>query len=128
MKTSDLLWQDAQHQDLLQMIDELKHAPEAGIEILDRLSEYVAHHFSLEEKYMRESGFPRHKADIHMRAHRLFADKIETMHQSRSILAEGLKHDEFRQEISEFLNGWLTAHVLGLDKELEAHVLKSSIK
>jgi hypothetical protein len=30
MKTSDLVWQDSQHQQLLALIEELKTSPESG--------------------------------------------------------------------------------------------------
>jgi hemerythrin len=128
MKTSDLLWQDTQHQELFQMTDELKASDDIGVSLLERLSEYVRHHFSLEEKHMEVCGFPREKAEIHIHAHRMFERKIESIAQSQHIVAQGLKNDRFRTELVEFLEHWLETHVMGLDKELEAHVLKSSIR
>lgn len=126
MKTSDLVWQDAQHQDLLALVDILKHSPDVGIEILDKLTDYVTHHFSLEERYMEITHYPQ--AAVHIRAHRAFENKINLMKQSPQILKHGFKDDTFRHEITDFLNDWLIKHVLGLDKELEQHVMQSGIK
>jgi len=128
MKTSDLLWQDTQHQDLFQMMQELKRSGEIGVPLIERLCDYVQHHFSLEEKYMEVCGFPQDKAEIHIRAHRMFERKITSISESQQILTQGLKNAQFRQELAEFLERWLETHIMGLDKELEAHVLKSKIK
>ena len=128
IKTSDLLWQDTQHQYLFEMLDELKTSPEIGVNLLERLNDYVYHHFSLEEKYMEASGFPEDKIDAHVRAHRMFARKVSSISESQHIVSLGLKNDRFRLELVEFLEQWLKTHVMGLDKELEAHLLKSSIK
>lgn len=126
MKTSDLVWQDTQHQDLLALVEELKNSPDAGMEILDKLTDYVAHHFTLEEKYMEVTQFTG--AEKHIRAHRMFENKIMAMKKSQHILEQGLKDASFRLEITNFLNEWLIDHVMGLDKELEEFVLNSSIK
>lgn len=71
MKTSDLVWQDSQHQQLLALIEELKKSPENGYQVLERLAEYAEHHFSLEEKYMQLSGYP--DIEKHIQLHRKFA-------------------------------------------------------
>jgi hemerythrin-like metal-binding protein len=126
MKSSELVWQDAQHQDLLALVASLKESPETGVEILDQLTTYFAYHFSLEERYMRATNFPDAKA--HIRAHRNFEDKINIMKHSPHIIEFGLRSDDFRLEICSFLNDWLVEHIFGLDKQLEQHILKSHIK
>ena len=126
MKTSELVWQDAQHQDLLALVESLKNSPEVGVEILDKLTDYVSHHFSLEEHYMRATNFPN--SEPHIRAHRRFEDKINKMKMNPRILHDGFKDDNFRHEITDFLNEWLINHVFAMDKELEAHILRSTIK
>ena len=117
MKTSDLIWQDSQHQELLVLVQRLRDSSDNGIDIMDKLSDYVAHHFMLEEKYMELSHFPG--AEAHIRAHRLFAKKVESMQSSRTLLSQGLKNPKFRREITDFLTDWLLTHVMGMDKELE---------
>ncbi len=126
MKTSELIWQDAQHQDLLAMVESLKNSPDTGVEILDKLTDYVTYHFSMEERYMRATNFP--DSDAHIRAHRNFEDKVKIMKSSPHIVEHGLRNNSFRNEIIGFLNDWLVKHVLGLDKKLEQHILNSDIK
>jgi len=126
MKTSELVWQDAQHQELLAMVASLKKSPDIGVEILDKLTIYVAHHFSLEEHYMRATNFP--DSEAHIRAHRNFEDKVNMMKRSPHIIEHGLRDGTFRNEISGFLNDWLIKHVFGLGKKLEKHIMDSDIK
>jgi hemerythrin len=126
MKTSELVWQDTQHQELLMLVASLKNSPQVGVEILDKLTDYVTHHFSLEEQYMKVTNFPGSK--VHIRAHRSFENKINILKLSPKIIEHGFKDDEFRHEISDFLNDWLVKHVFGLDKELEQYVMQSKIK
>jgi hemerythrin-like metal-binding protein len=128
MKTSDLVWQDTQHRYLFRMLDQLKQSGEIHINLLDSLNDYVVHHFSLEEKYMRITHFPQDKMEPHLRAHRMFERKVANITKSRSIVSQGLKSEQFRRELGEFLEDWLVTHVMGLDKELEDHVMKSDIK
>jgi hemerythrin len=126
MKTSELVWQDTQHQELLALVASLKDSPEIGVEILDKLTDYVTYHFSLEEQYMKVTNFPGSK--VHIRAHRNFENKVNILKFSPKIIEHGFRDDEFRHEITEFLNDWLVKHVFGLDKELEKHVMESRIK
>lgn len=46
-KTSDLIWQDTQHQVLFELIERLK-APDAGADVFARLTVYAENHFFLE--------------------------------------------------------------------------------
>jgi len=118
-KTSDLIWQDSQHQELFRIIDSLT-MPE-GRRALDRLREYVDHHFALEEEYMRELEYPGTEA--HIRAHRSFENKVKELLAEQSVY-----DDKFAKELSEFLTDWLNSHTMGIDKELEAFVLNSGRK
>ncbi|MDJ0882427.1 MAG: hemerythrin family protein [Gammaproteobacteria bacterium] len=126
MKTSDLIWQDEQHQELLAIIDQLKQDPSVGHELMERLTDYVNHHFSLEEKYMELTGYPNMQA--HVLAHKHFTEKIEKLKISPSIIDEGFKDPEFRAHITTYLSDWLISHVLGIDKELETHIMQSRFK
>ena len=74
MKTSDLVWQDTQHQELLDILEKLKDSPDASYALMEKLEIYIAHHFSLEEKYMNLTAYPN--AKTHIRLHRKFADKV----------------------------------------------------
>ncbi len=118
-KTSELIWQDVQHQELFRIIDSLHTLPER--KTLDRLTDYVTHHFSLEEEYMKQLDYPG--AELHIRAHRAFEARVQ------KYIAEQAVFDEaFATELAEFLSEWLTRHVFGIDKDFEDFVLRSKYK
>jgi len=99
-KTSDLIWQDTQHQVLFTLIARIKEVP-FDPDILTQLKLYAEHHFTLEEAYMVALDYP------------LKDEHIEVA---------------LQVSLSDFLHKWLKLHVLGIDKELEDFVLKSSAK
>lgn len=119
-KTSNIIWQDAQHQVLFDILDLLKES-EDGSGVLRRLEEYTETHFALEELYMKELGFPG-RAE-HVRSHDRFRQEIS------QLVQEGQEPDAvFREIIATFLTEWLTRHVFGIDKELEAFILQSEAR
>jgi hemerythrin-like metal-binding protein len=119
-KTSEIIWQDTQHQVLFELIDELK-SKKSSLDIFTRLTNYAENHFALEEAYMLQLDYP--KKDEHIQAHNKFRDELNVMMQSR------LEFDlSVRESISIFLREWLTRHVLGIDKDFEAFVLSSDYK
>ena len=119
-KTSDVIWQDAQHQVLFEILELLKD-PAAGDEVFVRLRDYTEHHFSLEEQYMEKLNFPGREA--HVRAHNAFRQEVY------KLFAREEKPDAvFREIINTFLTEWLTRHVFRVDKELERWILESDAK
>lgn len=119
-KTSELIWQDAQHQVLFEVLDMIGQ-PGAGSEVLQRLQQYTETHFSLEEHYMELLDFPGLEA--HRQAHDRFRAEIG------KLVASDLEQDSVvRGLISTYLTEWLTRHVFGIDKELEAFILASDAK
>jgi len=118
-KTSDLIWQDAQHQELFRIIDSLTTAD--GRKALDRLRSYVDHHFSLEEEYMNKLDYPGTEA--HVRSHRNFDNKVKEM-----LADQTFYDDDFARSLAQFLTEWLNNHIMGIDKEFEAFVLSSERK
>lgn len=119
-KTSELIWQDAQHQVLFQILDEIAE-PGSAVDVLEKLRLYTETHFSLEEQYMEQLEYPGR--DAHRRAHDRFREEIY------QLLQPGQVHDEaFMQLISTYLTEWLTRHVFGVDKELEAFILDSDAR
>ncbi|MDJ0878298.1 MAG: hemerythrin family protein [Halieaceae bacterium] len=116
-KTSDVIWQDTQHQVLFQLLDQVAEEGSA-VEVLGQLRDYAENHFSLEEEYMRLLDYPGREA--HVRAHDRFREELAEM----SMDAD--QHDAIsRQVISTFLREWLTRHIFTIDKELEAFLLAS---
>ncbi len=119
-KTSDLIWQDTQHQVLFELIDELK-SDSVSIEIFTKLTNFAVSHFDLEEAYMLQLNYP--KIDQHIAAHNRFRTELEVMMQNPA------EFDiQMRETISTFLREWLSRHILGIDKDLEAFILSSSRK
>ena len=119
-KTSDIIWQDTQHQVLFELIDKIKEVP-FDPDILIRLKLYAEHHFTLEETYMVELGYP-HK-DEHIEAHDRFREELAAMLETDPTMGQILQIS-----LSDFLYKWLKLHVLGIDKQLEDFVMKSDSK
>ena len=119
-KTSEIIWQDAQHQVLFEILDLIK-APGTDNHVLFRLKDYTETHFALEEQYMVQLDFPGRNA--HIRAHDRFRQEIDQL-----VAGEEEPDALFREIIATFLTEWLTRHVFGIDKELEAFILQSGAK
>lgn len=117
-KTSEIIWQDAQHQVLFEILDTLGE-PDSDSETVRRLRHYIETHFALEEQYMEKldyAGFAAHK-----QAHDSFRREIDSLLER--------DHDaQFSNLVATFLTEWLTRHVFGIDKELEMFILQSSVK
>ena len=119
-KTSELIWQDAQHQVLFQILDTIGQ-PESEADVLQQLQHYTETHFSLEERYMELLDFPGR--DAHRQAHDQFRAEIN------KLMASDMEQDaNFRALISTYLTEWLSRHVFGIDKELETFIMASSAK
>jgi hemerythrin len=119
-KTSELIWQDAQHQVLFEILDQIKQ-PGSDREVLRRLKDYTEYHFALEEQYMLQLDFPGRAA--HIQAHDRFREEILQL-----LKDIGEPNALDRDIISTFLTEWLTRHVFGIDKTLEGFILKSKAK
>ena len=119
-KTSDIIWQDTQHQVLFELIDQIKVVP-FDPDILLRLKLYAEHHFTLEETYMVALGYP--DKDEHIEAHDRFREELVAMLETDPTMGKFLQ-----DSLSGFLYKWLKLHVLGIDKQLEDFVMKSDSK
>lgn len=119
-KTSEIIWQDAQHQHLFDLLDLIRE-PAAEVEVLERLLVYTTSHFALEERYMSELDFPGRSR--HVAEHARFRAEVE------QLALDSNNHDPLLREfIATFLSEWLMRHVLGIDKRLEAFILQSTRK
>ena len=119
-KTSDIIWQDAQHQVLFEILDLIRE-PDADPRVLLRLTDYSDHHFALEERYMELLDYPDRAA--HIESHDRFRAEI------KELMRDLDKADPvFMGLVATFLTEWLTRHVFGVDKELEAFILGSTAK
>jgi hemerythrin len=116
-QTSELIWQDAQHRVLFTLLDQLAK-DDSTLSIMHRLTFYAESHFAIEEEYMARLGYPGEHE--HRRAHDRFREEL------RQMMQQPEQHDQATRElISTFLTEWLKRHVLGIDKRLEAFILKS---
>ena len=87
-KTSDIIWQDTQHQVLFDLIDQIKVVP-FDPDILVRLKLYAEHHFTLEETYMEKLAYPGR--DAHISAHDRFREELEAMLETDPTMHESLR-------------------------------------
>ena len=119
-KTSDILWQDAQHQVLFEILD-LIRKPGTDRQVFYKLKDYTENHFYLEECYMEALDYPG--IEEHKAAHNGFRREVE------SLLTDGTEvDDQFMELIGTYLTEWLTRHVFGTDKKLEDFILQSGAK
>ena len=119
-KTSELIWQDKQHQRLFELIDDINtHKVDGGV--FARLRDYAENHFLLEEEYMQRLDYPH--IQEHIDAHNRFRDELTSMMENFH------EYDEsFRETLTIFLSEWLKKHIYGIDKDLEKFVLNSDHK
>ena len=119
-KTSDIIWQDSQHQILFELIERIKEVP-FDPEIITRLKLYAENHFTIEEIYMEKLKYP--EAEAHVLAHNRFREELEAL---AEIETDG--SCDIQVAMSNFLYKWLKMHVLGIDKKLEDFVMRSNAK
>lgn len=120
VKTSELIWQDTQHQMLLSLIDQIR-ADNFDLNVLSQLHFQAEHHFCMEESYMAELGYPQR--EDHVRAHNQFRRELAQM-----MAMSDQMNDSLRQSLSIFLEEWLKRHMFGIDKQFEQFVLDSNRK
>lgn len=120
IKTSELIWQDTQHQTLFRLIEQIKVIP-FDPEIFQQLRLYTEHHFVIEETYMKALDYPG--LEEHVNAHNRFREEMTAMIDTDPSISPALQNS-----LSDFLYKWLKLHVLGIDKALEDFILKSSLK
>jgi hemerythrin len=118
-KTSEIIWQDAQHQVLFEILDLIKE-PGADSRVLEKLRDYSENHFALEEKYMEELDYPG-RAE-HIESHDRFRREID------QLLGSGDPDPAFMDLVAIFLTEWLKRHVFGVDKALEEFILQADAK
>ena len=109
---------DTQHQRLVEIInalaDGIGHASMDDLQgVLSQLKEYAQYHFRAEETIMEASGY----ADLeeHRDEHLAFVDQLQLFDLDIILASEGLAWDMYH-----FLSGWLTNHILVVDKKFSA--------
>lgn len=120
--SSELIWQDTQHNMLFALIDELADNDNCN-HVIQQLKLYADHHFCLEEAYMVKLHYPGYEA--HIKAHNRFREELI---QLEAEFSKAGMTPAVRQTISSFLTEWLTRHILSIDKDFEEFVLQSDSK
>lgn len=107
---------DSHHRKLFSILnsvyENVMNSPEVDCILpkIDELSAYTSYHFSAEEQYLREMGFPG--IVDHIAQHREFTHSIETLRTSY--------HDnnlEVSRDLIIVLGEWLLRHVLKEDRK-----------
>ena len=116
---------DFQHRKIVSMINDL-HSSSANNEheviddVLKRMREYVAEHFTFEEELMYAADYLYTEA--HIKLHQRFLGRLDGMTQQHKS-GEGIS-----TELSEFLSTWLTHHIGHEDKDYVADVSRVTSK
>ena len=107
---------DSHHQQLFSVLNSVYENVMSSREVecvlpkIDELSSYTTYHFSEEEQYMREKGFP--EIDDHIEKHREFTHTIE------SLRTRYHENDlDVAKELIIVLGEWLLRHVLKEDRK-----------
>lgn len=118
---------DKEHQKLVSLVNELYtailagDAPAVTSKVLDGLASYTVSHFAAEEALMKRYNYPG------FAAHKAEHDKLMAqVTQFQSDLRAGKA--KLSQELMSFLQTWLIAHILGVDKKYTAHLHSAGIK
>lgn len=112
---------DEQHMLLIRMIndanailaEDFKHS--ALSKITRELNQYTIYHFGTEEILMDRRDyefFQSQERQAHLLEHKAFIDKISAV---QHII--WMKHDIPKKEFLDFLNGWLTSHIMHTDMD-----------
>ena len=119
---------DADHQKLLNMLNEAHDGAAAGIgrerlgQLRDELSEYAATHLRHEEELFLATGYPH--AAMHQQEHRAMMEWVRTARER--FAAEG--RAEQAVELLDYLKDWLFHHIGGTDRKMAAYLMQAGIK
>lgn len=113
---------DDDHKELFALIDELDSADMSHDyinSILDRLKAYTRGHFSREEEYMKNAGFPG--LEEHLKQHENFIEWLETI---RSTYAR-FPQSPFiiGDSVNSYLQRWLRQHILEEDMKYRDYIV-----
>ena len=108
---------DSQHRVLLALINKLHDATNDGQEkevlgdVLKELIDYTKWHFAAEEGHMTAHGYPDYEK--HKQEHKKLTEQV--MDIQRQFEAGRI---EMTMDVMRFLKGWLTNHIIDVDKRL----------
>lgn len=118
---------DEQHQELIKMTNELQAICLAGqsmvqqrfMDIIHKTVDYIAFHFSTEEKLMKAASYPDFAS--HKKEHDIFVQKvIETLADSQKLFRKKSAPYKF----AAFLRAWISDHIAKIDKAFGNYMLE----
>lgn len=111
---------DEQHQNFFKIanhIEELAEHEEIDrqeiIAVIGELLNYSLYHFSVEEELFYSLEYPERTA--HIEAHNAF--RLRSGQFMERTMDENLNAKELAEEVAEYVIGWLTGHILVVDKK-----------
>ena len=118
---------DNQHKEIVKLLNDLLQAMKQGkasdvtSQIILELEKYARNHFQKEEFFFKRFNYPG--ADEHIKEHRLFIQKVESL---KSEFKAGKITLTF--ELLNFLKDWIDHHVLEVDKKYMDCFQKNGLK
>jgi len=106
---------DEQHQHLVALLNQLNDAIEQGrgrdiaSRVLDAVADYADEHFAAEERLFMTTAYP--DKESHIQKHRSLTARVAQMRHDH---AAGTRF--FDLELLQFLQDWLTEHIMKTDK------------
>lgn len=122
-----ILQLDIQHKNLINMINNLYDAMSTGKgkeilpNILKEMSAYAVSHFSTEEKFMQQYGYPEY--ETHKKEHELFVKKVQEFNRE---FAKG--NISITLNVANFLETWLSNHIQNTDKKYGPFLNEKGVK
>lgn len=118
---------DGEHKIFFNHLNELYEAIQFGKSgdvlrpLLDKLVTYSVIHFEHEEEYMMASHYP--EFELHKNEHEKLRNKLmQLQSKSEDHVSIGLSNETFA-----FLKGWLTHHLLDVDRRMADYLLSQGI-
>lgn len=117
---------DAQHQVLVDLLNQVHetiqqhHSMVVTRNIITKLEEYTRIHFAVEESLMRILHYPQYEQ--HKEEHETLIGQLGEL---RAKLEVGKATVNF--ELANFLKGWLTNHIMEVDKAYTSYFLEKGI-
>ncbi|MDA3899222.1 MAG: bacteriohemerythrin [Spirochaetes bacterium] len=116
---------DNDHKELIKLLETLQESydtcldKETTLEMFNKLEDYAAKHFSLEESIMDDLKYPFKSG--HVRDHTYFATMVKKWRNDEKIECKS-------QKLSQFLTEWLFEHILHHDMKLRDHIKQENHK
>jgi hemerythrin len=109
---------DEQHKKILSQVNKILEAIALGrdYDVVDEtisfFDQYIKDHFTYEEEYMREIGFPN--IEKHIEKHDNFRNTYKNLKERRE---HGISNEELILEVETYIGNWWFKHIGQEDKE-----------